>query len=657
MSPGPHMTGRRDSMKRATFAILLAIVLLGGLWWWSSASRSRSDQPLMLEEHGPARAIDSTEVLPPEKAASLDSRASVSVVGEAPAQGASPSEPSIAKANGGIGLSGTIVVLDDQGLEYPSENGHFEMVPMSGHAGTVHTVDVVSGAWSVDLPERAGIDSIKLGEFVLRNRPAFLLEDALGSLPAVDNRAVLLRVRWPADSLLHVRDRASGRELEHVMLVSDTSNSWSSIDHPGDSARAAQDLGRSPLRLQPPVGSSSTSRDVYARSPGYAWGRIELDDTHGGERFLLLDPGGDLEIQLVGKVDDPNAKLRLYGLDSQPVFELDLSGQTALQVSGLHAGEHRLVAEIGDYWDEPLNLGEVPALIRAHETCRVVLALRAPPPISRVRCGGTLVLPLEWDLDDFSLEFELLGTPLGGGDGRFDIESFDMEVSPERPTERKWTAPDVQPGLYEVLLRDLAFTVVLDIPPPGVLDARIEVPAPTWVEVVCVDDSTGVAIEKAEVEWHFKLPEEVSGWSDEEAEWDVDLLCFRFRAPIGLVTISAGCEGYASTSKTVQVVQSENKFELRVRKQCGVKPVLRDGDTVIPWGLQAGIELEPVEGQQNEHASTTWGGGVVTLNRGEPGLYVLRIPLIPGYLPVPEQTIRLETGVVTEHVVHLIRAQ
>ena len=95
---------------------------------------------------------------------------------------------------------------------------------------------------------------------------------------------------------------------------------------------------------------------------------------------------------------------------------------------------------------------------------------------------------------------------------------------------------------------------------------------------------------------------------------------------------------------------------LHLRKFCSLKPILRDGDTVIPLGDDLQFGLEPAEGQSS-FDSRSWGGGVITLHRVEPGRYTLKFPPIPGFEPIPDQTVRLETGVVAECVVQLVRTR
>ncbi|MEO6708685.1 MAG: hypothetical protein ABI054_08985 [Planctomycetota bacterium] len=639
-------------MKQAKLGVLALLVLLLGVGWWWFA-RSPATAALRVDPPEIAGPVDPEVTSPVDPVPDIDARASVSVA--APDQPTpTPSDPVVTSPSPAIQLSGTIIVIDAQGLEHRTESGRFHFVLWHGSSGSHLDVEVVAGIWSTSIPASTGIQGLELDGVVLGDRRAFALEGTPARLPAADHPALELRVHWSAESLLYVRDRASGRDLDHVMVVDGADRLSMGPTHPGESATSAQDLGASPIHLSP-LQDSRRTRALYARSAGYAWGRIELDCKRGGERFLLLDPGGDLEVELIGNSEDPNAMLRLFATESEPVFEFGLSSKDALKISGLLPGEYRLAAQIGEWWRKPVTLGEVPALIFANETTRVVLAVTAPALTSRVPLGGTLVLPEEWDLGDFSLEFELLGTALGGGDGRFEIDGYDMTRDEDKPGVLSWKAPDAQPGRYEVELRELGFSVGLDVPPQGLLDARIEVPQPAWVEVRCLDDATGADLEAAEVGWHFAKPKGVSGWSDEDAEWNAELRCFRFRAPIGSVMISADCDKYESNSRSVKVAVGTNNFEFRLSKQCGLRPILRDDTTVIPWEFDEKIKLVPAEGQKNLRETRSLGGGVVTLYRLQPGLYTLKLPQIPGYLPVPDETVRLETGVVVEHVVQLVR--
>jgi hypothetical protein len=488
------------------------------------------------------------------------------------------------------------------------------------------------------------------------DRPTYALTEFEQQFPLPADGRLALRARWPAQSLLHVRDRLSAAELNPVWLVPVTGWFESDFLHPGVAARNAKDFGPSPVSLSAEHGVGSPRRTLYASSPGYAWGKIQIDDKLGGERILLLDRGGDLDIRLHGSVEEPNLVLRMLVNEFDVVFEIPVNKRESLEVNGLLPGSYTLHAQIGEFWKEPLELGTTQVEIVAGQSTLAELTIQAPQRAARVPLAGTLRIPAEWELGSFALRFELQGTDLGGGSGQFRIPREQMQSVAESPTLYSWKAPDVQPGRYEVLLPDLAFSVVLDVPAQGLVDVRIEVPPPAEIEVSCVDDVTGVFLGGAKVAWRCKPPEGVHSWSFTSAAWDAQRNCHYFQGPVGHLLVSADCPNYARNESTFEAALGTNAIELRLKKLCGLKPILRDGETEIPWGGGLRPQLEAAEGQA-EYSSWSTTGSAITLLKIDSGLYTLKIPQIPGFEPVADELVRLEKGQVIEHTVHLVRAR
>jgi hypothetical protein len=71
------------------------------------------------------------------------------------------------------------------------------------------------------------------------------------------------------------------------------------------------ELGPSPVVL--PNEHVMTKKAFRVRSPGYAWGTIEVDLERGGEFLLELDPEGALEVALFGEIVEAETFLRLDG--------------------------------------------------------------------------------------------------------------------------------------------------------------------------------------------------------------------------------------------------------------------------------------------------------------------------------------------------------
>jgi hypothetical protein len=286
-----------------------------------------------------------------------------------------------------------------------------------------------------------------------------------------------------------------------------------------------------------------------------------------------------------------------------------------------------------------MEVGSAATVIVTGGRASVSLTLTPPPVVFRVPLEGTVTIPEAWDLQKFSLRFDLMDMSLGSSaPSFFSIYSQWMVRSPETATVFRWKAPAVQPGRYAVELDPPIFRAVIDVPAQGLLDARIELPPPTTVIVRCVDDSSGLDLDGASV-----------GCKPGIVEHDAVNHCFRLRAPIGQVVISAYCDDYDGPSEEHTLLPGENSIVLRLRKLCSFKLILRDGETVIRIG-DVNVRLDPAEGQEEYEASDG-----ELLFRRDPGLYTLEIPTIFGFEPVPDVTVRLEVGRVVEHVVHLVR--
>jgi len=639
-------------MNRLLLGGALIALVLAALLWWSSADTPAA---AVVAQAAVVETVVAPAMAAPGEVASAQREIAMQPELEPEPQAAAPAPVAAADAAlSGTALSGTLVVIDEQGVERTDLDGELQIVLWRESRGEWHKVEVRAGLWSTTLPSERPIKAISIADLQAGGRRAVPLAGFEGHIPIPADGRWLIRARWPPETLLHVRDRDSGAELDPVLLVA--ANGWpaSTALHPSQAAGSAKDLGPSPVRPPPSRQGRELTRTLFASSPGYAWGKIEINEGLGGERILLLERGGDLEIRILGVVDDPNAVLRMFSEEFSPIFEFKLGTRDTYEVSGIVPGDYRLVAQIGDYWDEPVELGEVKTQVVAGIRSKVELALKAVAAPARVPCAGTLMIPAEWGLADFTLGFELLGTALGGAESRFKIRREQMQSVGDSPTLYAWKAPDVQPGRYEVELSKLSFSVGLDVPEQGIVDARIELPPPTWVDVRCVDDATGLEIEDAMVSWHYKLPEGVSGWGSENAKRDQARDCFRIRAPVGTLLVQGSAKSFARKHVDFDAGPGTNELELRLEKLCGLTPLLRDGETLIPWGTDMRPELEPAEGQA-PYNSWSHGQGAITLQRIDPGMYTLKVPPIPGFEPVPDQLVRLEKGVVVEHVIQLVR--
>jgi hypothetical protein len=629
---------------------MVVLVVATVLWMGRGVERGRPElqkaEPVpVASEHEAARLASSHEAPAEVRAPAMRSNVDEE---EAPENHI---DENAAEEGDTISLAGTIAVVDENGARHETEDGRFELVCWLDQSAKKQIVEVHAGRWETQVPARC--ERVGAFEIELAGR-ATVWEGGDNQMLAVPASGWLeLLARWPTDSILHVRDRISGRELAPVLVV--TIDDWlmGEFGHPGIKAGAARDLGPSPVTL-PRNTLREGPNPLFARSPGYAWGRIEIDQARGGERFLLLDQAGELEVEIVGTVSDLGAKLRLYSSEFTPIFEQEIVGETRVSIEDIAPGSYRVTAQVGEFFKDPLVLGEATAEVVAGGNTRVELVLAAQAKRVTVPLAGTLFLPEEWKLDEFQLELELLDTPLGGWDGHIPIGSDEMVVT--APGVRSWKAGPVQPGRYEAKLGELAFSTVFEVGPSGLTDARIEVPPPCEILVTCVDDDTGAEVTSEPVDWHCAIPEGVHGWSSEDSTFDESLRRWRIRAPIGRIRIETLASEYLDATTEIDAHAGTNEVELRLARLTGLTLVLRDGTTEIPWSDSMEATLVPTEGQE-QYESTRWGNGSITFLRKAPGAYELRIATIPGYEPIAPIAVRLAKGVVGVQGIELVRVR
>lgn len=409
------------------------------------------------------------------------------------------------------------------------------------------------------------------------------------------------------------------------------------------------------MTIPPAGGDAFGLRTLFARSPGFAWRRIEIDAEPGGERVVSLVPGGELEIEVHGELGSGRPRLRLRRDSGVLVAGFALHRSRSLTIEGLEPGKHSIRVEIGPRFEARV-LQEVRAIVVAGERTRVMLRVEAQPSARLVPFSGTLALPRVWALTSFALAFELIGPDAEGKPRRFRIDSSQWIGLAEGSELLHWTAPDSPPGRYRVGLDQLGFRSLVDLPEAGTSTAHIEVPPPCEVDVRCIDARTGAVASDVEIHWGAVAPDG-SGRPSRAAARDAESELWHFRAPIGEIVLVAFSDTYEVEGSTHQVLPGRNEILMRLKRPCGLKPILRSGEKRIPWESNSARlpELVPLEGQAPCSAGISLGdqGHGVLFIRCHPGRYLLKVPPVEGFEAVSDEVVLLERGRIVEHHIQL----
>lgn len=567
------------------------------------------------------------------------------------------SEKTETESSDRIKLTGTIVVTDAHGKEHPEESGSFYFVFWEGNSGSHQEVEVVEGHWSATVPKdlQLSVDAILLG-----GSSAVLTAPVVrySRIPVPEGGFIALRAQWKMPSILRVKGVDTGMDLDGIELVSGVDLSSAGGTHPGSYTKENVVLSSacSPIDLTRTIPREDRwySDNYFARSPGYAWGSIEIDHDLGGERILTLERGGGLEVELSGYDPESRAALRLRheGAGFQrPILSMNLGNEDRVPIHSLAVGRCRVSVEIGDSWRDRVVLGEGTVEIIPAGWSQITLTLESAPKADMAPLKGILVVPQAWGFDHFHLAIELLDTPLEGNPDKQTFSRDDLEPLADWEDAFSWDAGLVQAGRYELNVDPPEYSISIKVPPEGLTDVRIEVPPPEEVIVRIIDASTGENAAIDRLNWHPKRPEWVSGGGVNSVEKDPQTGCFVFQAPRGEIWVSAWKEAYSSLHATLTIRPGENIHTLEVKPACGILLTLKDGGTTIPWNSDWDVTAMEVGG---EGTTVAWSYQPpnLFLKLSNPGLYRFTVPQIDGYLPLPEQEVLVAPG---EKTVHLIR--
>lgn len=418
-----------------------------------------------------------------------------------------------------VEVSGRLLLLDASGRAYEAVDGSMEVLGVE--------VPVRGGAWRARVPR--GVPLL-FSRILLGGRRAYA-GDCLHPVPT--RGTLVVRARAARPSRLRVLDDATGAELRDVEVVRNRDWRRDGDIHPAGSAERERVAAgaASPVAL-PDADDVAT---FWARAPGRAWGRVEIDHRAGGDRALRLPPGGSLEI--VPRNLRPGTgtvlRLRREGAASRPpCVELPAAPGRAARLDGLPEGAYVVSAEIGDAIAPAATLAATTAVVRADGVARVRFVLAEPPaPPALVPLAGTLAMADAWISKAPRVRVERL-------EPSHDTGSRSARLERVGPGFWLWDAGPVPAGAYAVAVDPTKTAVRVDVGPYGERTARIEVADPADVEVRVLDAATGWPARARLLGWSPacdpRLPSAGAVLCEPAGERGV----FRFRAPIGAIRVT-----------------------------------------------------------------------------------------------------------------------
>jgi hypothetical protein len=533
-------------------------------------------------------------------------------------------------------LQGTVVVLDGAGVVHPSENGTIVWeVRMAGRRFYERST-VEEGRFHLALSAPATIAAKQL---VFAGKQADL-EVPTEPLAVPADQPVTLQARWLAGTPLHVLDLATRAELDEVTVLRgsypDPYFAPSGELKPQD---VVFDSVPSPVEL-PRTETEEVERTYYVTSPGYAWSRLTLSSSDSGERELLLEPGGDLEVELTGAEPPHRARLNVFRAGAL-VTMLELNGRRTVQLARLPAGELELRAILRGSGGEPIPLASALARVEPGATSRVQLELPLLEQPSLVDLAGVVVVPEAWNSSGFQLLFKRHGGSMGPARS---LSSEQMERDAARPERFHWRLKDIPAGCYQLLLRPPGLTLDVEVLPPGREDVVIELPPPVRMQLQVVDAVTEEPVRVNDVTYFIQAARILDPADAENiARLDEATGLFNLQAPLGVALEFKVIDSrYRGTQILERVEAGVTKLQLRARRFHLVELRLECEGSAVDWprGVRSSARLAS-GGEEQELVAWT---SPAYLAVETPGAWIVEVPEIPGYATLPPQTVEVAEG-------------
>ena len=366
---------------------------------------------------------------------------------------------------------------------------------------------------------------------------------------------------------------------------------------------------------------------LWARAPGYAWGRILVDLQDPREWTLRLERSAELSLWIQGAPPPRGLVLRIrpardgeefarrirdryesieesqlpegksreeliraaeehfrapssdleISLAHPPVFECKPTSPGPTVVSGLACRRYAVAAEVGSL-HRPVRLASAWADLRSGSSVAVTLTLSSLPPTpAGVTVSGTLHVPGEWGPPESPIQLDFLGDGPG--------VKADLRPVVDAPSGTYgFQFSEVRPGHHQLTLAAYSWRKVITVDErPSLLSIRI--PAPSSVTVRVIDQQTDEPIELNQLGWYCDAGTERRHGGGASVPRSEETGVFRFRAPQGPVTLEVSDEKgtYANLREQVEVRPGANEFVLRVARWCGVLVIVEHEGRRIPW--------------------------------------------------------------------------
>lgn len=542
-------------------------------------------------------------------------------------------------------ISGSVEVFDSGG--YPVEaRGSFYLAFQGGERLETRPVAFAGPTWSVTLDVSDAWTALTIRVPQVGGRAARVVEPSADlPFPLDGPLAVVLTV--PRTALLRVVDAVSGLDLEQVCIepVAGVGRHGAGLG-----AACSVPLCTSPVLLGD-LPTRGESAHLRVGAAGYAEREIWVDREHGGERWVALEAGADLrvEVELGSIPEDLGLFVREVGA-LQPVrLEMVRRGGT-FRFSGLRPGAYRVALELVPLFTR--IHAALPALAEreidlvAGRRAEVRLICGPEPDLRPAPAAGIVRVPASFEGKTLELAFRPLGLhgPSDGAQRR--VQAVRAPRADGASVDFAWSLPELEVDAYRIDLYSLGHMDLLQQPPGGRLDFLVDMTG--LLELRVVDPALDPLVPTPMLSWFAGPADGPEMRRERHAFWRPEQGAWVLYAPPGPVVIRppvgwGATEVVRAERETIDLRTDGQVHTLRTRGRPALTVRLSDGRVPVEVPRGSAVRLHPRGGAGDVHEV-----GVGAFERrfrtSGPGTYTLEVQVPLGYRPIAPLPIVLEPG-------------
>jgi len=610
---------------------LAAALLVAALVWLFSPRHGLTSSP------GAEQSQARQEKMPILQRPEVDAEgASRRPLNHAPADTVHAAESQVAQPARVPVVRGTCVLIDANGHERTQVNGRFRFLSRREGEREWTSVEILSGQFEflIHTP-----DEFWLARFELDSCIASIRRGAILTGPMTDLRLDLVALE-SRGATFNVVDRASGKHLTGVEVAILQNFHGDSLIHPDAIATSNENLdfvvenGVSPVLVE----RSEDDQDLHlhsywVRAEGYAWTRVDVNFTFGGEYRVPLVAAGGLTVRVL----DPEGSLFRGGYRFMTLRREEAGPILSYGASDESMTCHWEALPAGSF---VVGLEEEYRVMSTRTLCsaRVTIApgatsqaeLRPTPgavPVGPLPCTGTVRSARHWVEDGLAIEFVFDPTGAERAESARTVYAKDLIQDPHVPGLYHWATELECPGTWQAVARASSTCMDFEVGLQGAHGVELVIPDPVQLRLRIVDKHEGFALLQPIIHTGYDGP------PLEHSYFYLDITHERasgthvLTLPAGELSLSLSCEGYAQFEDTLTLPPDGLELTYELERSIRIQPLFWDDNAQVAVSLlDSKLTLKHLDGNGKLDV-VYWDYFTVT----EPGRYEVEVEGIPFY--------------------------